>query len=425
MTPTSSRAAPAVPRVAWVLGFVSMFTDIGTEMVFAVLPLFLVGQLGVAVATIGVIEGIAEATAALLKLGSGALADRTRRPKALAVAGYGLSALTKPLFAIATGVGLVVAARWLDRVGKGIRSTPRDVLLAAATPEGRRGRAFGLRQSFDKLGESLGPLAAFGLLALWPGNFRLVLILACFPGLLAIALLALGVREMETSPGPRNPPPNVPPERGEGHLLARATSGQPAMEKEKLRAGGKTLPRVADLRRLGPEFLRPLGAATLLGLAGFSDAFLLLRARDVGMRVELIPLVLLAMNLTASAAAYMGGVVADSRGHRLALGTGVALYAAGCALLALATAPAGVWAGAGALGLHLAFVRGNLLAWASDAAPASDRGVALGWIHLVQGLALLPASLMAGLLWQHAGPSVTFAVAAACAALALPLLRGR
>jgi MFS family permease len=398
MTPAHSPTDAAVPRLAWILGLVSMLTDIGTEMVFAVLPLFLVGQLGVGVATLGLIEGVAETTASLLKLGSGVVADRTRRPKALAVAGYGLSALAKPLFAVAGGLGLVIAARWLDRVGKGIRGTPRDVLLAAATPAGQRGRAFGLRQTFDKLGESIGPLAAFVLLAFWPENFRLVLIIACFPGLLAIALLVLGVRELDSAP-----------------------SGAP--ERQVSRPGSKAMPRVADLRRLGPEFLRPLGAAALLGLAWFSDAFLLLRARDVGMRAELIPLVLLAMNLTASAAAYLGGVTADRRGHRLALGSGVALYTAGCVVLALAAHPAAVWAGAVVVGLHLAFVRGNLLAWASDVAPAGERGAALGWINMAQGIALLPAGLAAGWLWQHLGPSATFAAAAACAALVLPLLR--
>jgi MFS family permease len=376
-----------------------MFTDIGTEMVFAVLPLFLVTQLGVTMAALGIIEGVAEAIAALLKLGSGVLADRTRRPKALALAGYGLSALTKPLFALAPGVGLVVAARWLDRVGKGVRGTPRDVLLAAATPEGRRGRAFGLRQSFDKLGESLGPLAAVTLLSLAPGNYRLVLTVACFPGLLAIALLGLGVREAPTP--------------------------SPVREGGRARGPGRRLPRLADLDHLGPAFWWPLGTAALLGLASFSDAFLLVRARDAGIALRWVPLVLLVMNMAASASAYVGGAVADSRGYRAALATGIALYAAACAVLALIMGPIGVWTGALLLGLHLAFVRGNLLAWASDVVPAGERGAALGWINLVQGLALLPAGWLAGQLWQHVGPAAPFAAASLIAVAALPLLGRR
>jgi MFS family permease len=374
-----------------------MFTDVGTEMVFAVLPLFMVTQLGVTMAALGLIEGVAETIAALLKLASGVLADRTRRPKSLALVGYGLSALTKPLFALAPGVGLVVAARWLDRVGKGVRATPRDVLLAAATPEGRRGRAFGLRQTFDKLGESLGPLAAVALLSLAPGNYRLVLWIACLPGLLAITLLGLGVHEAPA----------------------------PAADETRARSAGRRLPRIADLGRLGPAFRWPLGTAALLGLASFSDAFLLVRARDVGIATRWVPLVLLAMNMTASASAYLGGAVADARGYRGALGTGIALYAAACALLALGFGPVAVWAGVLVMGLHLAFVRGNLLAWASDVVPAGERGAALGWINLVQGLALLPAGWLAGQLWQHVAPAAPFAAAALLALAAFPLLGRR
>jgi MFS family permease len=391
MASRTTAADTALPRLAWVLGLVSLFTDVGTEMVFAVLPLFLVGELGVSVAAVGLLEGVAEATAALLKLVSGVLADRTGRPKALALSGYGLSALTKPLFALAPGLGWVAAARWLDRVGKGLRATPRDVLLAAATLEGRRGRAFGLRQTFDKLGESLGPLLATGLLILAPGRYRLVLGVACFPGLLAVALLALGVREAEAVP----------------------------------RRAGRPLPRVADLRRLGPQFSVPLAVAALLGLATFSDAFLLLRAQNLGVATRWVPLVLLAMNLTASAGAYTAGVFADTRGHRRALTAGVYVYALGCGLLAAARGPIGAWVGVVLLGLHLALVRGNLLAWVSDTVPQEDRGAALGWVYLTQGAALLPASFIAGWLWQQFGPPLAFALAALLAAGTLPLLTRR
>ena len=381
----------AVPRAVWTLGFVSLFMDISSEMIHAFLPVFLVSTLGASTALVGLIEGIAEGTASVTKVFSGAISDWFGRRKLLAALGYGLGALTKPVFALAVTPFEVLAARFVDRVGKGIRGAPRDALVADVTPAAVRGAAYGLRQALDTVGGFAGPLLGIGLLAAFGGNLRAVFAVAIVPGLVAVALLVLGVEE-----------PSRP---------ARDTA-------EPLR-----LTR-AELRRLDLPFWIVVGIGLVFALGRFSEAFLVLRAREVGLPLALVPVVMIVMNLVYAAVATPAGGLSDRVDRRLVLAAGLAALIAADLVLANFGSIAGALVGAGLWGLHMGLTQGSFAALVADTAPRSLRGTAFGLFNLASGVALFLASLLAGGLWDRLGSAATFLCGAAFSALALAGLLG-
>lgn len=376
-----------LPRAIWVLGFVSLLMDVSSEMVHSLLPMFMVTVLGTSALTVGLIEGAAEATALIVKVFSGVLSDYFGKRKGLALLGYGLGALTKPVFALASGTGMVVAARLIDRVGKGIRGAPRDALVADLAPPALRGAAFGLRQSLDTVGAFIGPLLAVGLMLLWANDFRAVFWVAVVPGLLAVALLLLGVQE-----------PNRPPGAKRSNPIQRA-----------------------QLRRLSPAYWWVVGLGAVFTLARFSEAFLVLRAQQSGvaMALALVPLVMVAMNVVYAASAYPFGKLSDRMSHTklLALGLGVLI----CADLLLAASSHWAWVLGGVVlwGIHMGMTQGLLAAMVANAAPADLRGTAYGFFNLLSGVALLVASGVAGWLWDSFGAAFTFYGGAVFCVLAL------
>lgn len=394
-SPTS--AAPAIPRTVWVLGLVSLLMDTSSEMIHGLLPIFMVTVLGASATTIGVIEGVAEATALLVKIFSGALSDYLGRRKLLTVIGYGMAAFTKPMFALATGTGWIFTARFIDRIGKGVRGAPRDALIADVTPPAIRGAAFGLRQSLDTVGAFAGPLLAMGLMLLWANDFRAVFWVAVIPAFLSLALLMAGVRDPE--------PPAA--------SAAAAPRAFPVS-----RAALRSLPRAY-------WWVVMIGAA--LTLARFSEAFLILRAQQGGLALAFIPLVLIVMNVVYAACAYPLGRLADRlpHAHLLALGI-VPLIGADLLLAHSGELP---WLGAGLVcwGVHMAATQGLLATMVADTAPETLRGTAFGMFNLAGGIAMLAASAVAGVLWDRLGAPATFYAGAAfaLAALALLLLRAR
>jgi MFS family permease len=378
-------ARPRLPAAIWALGFVSLLMDVSSEMIHSLLPVVLVTGLGASAFAVGLIDGLAEATALLVKVFSGVLSDLWRRRKPLAVAGYGLGAASKPLFALATGAGSVLAARLIDRVGKGIRGAPRDALVAQLAPPEARGAAFGLRQALDTVGAFLGPLLALGLMLAWNDDMRAVFRVAVVPGALAVLLLVVAVREPAGA--------------------WRGAASNPL--------------RRESLRRLPPAYARVLAVGALFGLARFSEAFLVLRARGGGLPLALAPLVLIGMNAVYSVGAYPFGRLADRVDRRRLLGAGLLVLAAADAVLALSDRGAGLWAGIALWGLHLAITQGLLGALVADAAPHDLLGTAFGLFHLVTGVATLASSALAGLLWDRAGATWTFRAGGAFALLAL------
>jgi MFS family permease len=384
----------SLPRTVVALGFVSLLMDTSSEMIHSLLPVFLVGTLGASVEAVGLIEGIAEATAAISKLFSGVVSDWVGRRKPLVLLGYGLAAATKPLFPLASGVGAVLAARFLDRIGKGIRDAPRDALIADVTTQDQRGAAYGLRQAMDTVGAFAGPLLAVALMLATADNVRLVFWLAVLPALAAVAVILFGVREPPDKPTP---------------------------------AGRRPFPlRRAELARLPASYWRMLAVVAVFTLARFSEAFLVLRARDAGLSLAWVPMVMVAMNVVYAGGAYPLGVLADrmERGRLLVLG--IALLVAADVILAFAPSWPVVMIGAGLWGLHMAATQGLLSAMVADAAPDDLRGSAFGVFNLVQGLVLLVASVVAGALWAAVGPVGTFLAGAGFALLALlPLLMGK
>ncbi|WP_296659590.1 MFS transporter [Paraburkholderia sp.] len=363
-----------IPRSVWILGCVSLLMDVSSEIIHSLLPMFLMASLGASAATIGIIEGIAEATAPVVKLFSGALSDYLGNRKWLAVAGYGLGALSKPLFAVASTVGVVVTARIVDRVGKGIRGAPRDALIADVTPSQLRGAAFGLRQSLDTVGAFLGPLLAVLIMLRWVDDFRLAFRLAVIPGLIAVALLTFGIKEPVWEPG--------------------AKQRNPA--------------RWHNLRQLGANYWWVVAVGTFFALARFSDAFLVLRAMKSGVPVALVPLVMFAMNVVFAAAAYPFGKLADSMSHFRLLIAGLAVLIAADIVLANANQWSIVVVGVAIWGLHMGITQGLLSTMVSRTAPAQLRGTAFGFFNLLGGLGTLVASLVAGELWDRFGPAATF-----------------
>jgi len=382
---------PPIPRAVWALGFVSLLMDVSSELIHSLLPVFLFTTLGMSAFAIGLIEGAAEATALIVKVFSGALSDWWGKRKPLAVLGYGLGAFSKPLFAIAGGAALVVAARLIDRVGKGIRGAPRDALVADLTPPEIRGAAFGLRQSLDTVGAFLGPLLAMGLMLLWANDFRSVFWVAVVPAFLAVALLLFGVKEPERHTGERR----VNPIRRE------------------------------NLRRLPAVYWWVVCVGAIFTLARFSEAFLVLRVQSTGLPLALVPLVLIVMNAVYALAAYPFGKLADAMKHRTLLAWGLLLLIAADLALASAGHWAVVWAGIVLWGLHMAMTQGLLAAMIADTAPADLRGTAYGFFNLASGIAMLVASALAGLLWDSLGASATFLAGAAFGAVAFFLLLSR
>jgi MFS family permease len=363
-----------LPKSIWMLGLVSMFMDISSEMIHSLLPLFLMGTLGASALTIGLIEGLAESLALMIKVFSGALSDYLGKRKGLALFGYGMSALTKPLFALAGSTGMVLTARLLDRVGKGVRGAPRDALVADLAPSHLRGAAFGLRQSLDTVGALLGPLLAVALMLLWENDFRRVFWVAIIPALLALALLLFGVQE----------PARVP------HAQARNPI------------------RRANLARLGGSYWWVVAIGGIFALARFSEAFLVLRAQQAAIPMALIPLVMVAMNLVYSASAYPFGKLSDRISHRSLLTLGLVCLIVSDLILANSSGWPGILAGVALWGLHMGMTQGLLASMVAATAPADLRGTAYGFFNLVSGAALLIASVTAGLLWDHYGASFTF-----------------
>jgi MFS family permease len=375
----------AIPRGVWVLGCVSLLMDTSSEMIHALLPLYLTAVLGSSALTVGLIEGVAEATALIVKVFSGTLSDRWRSRKWLTAGGYGLAALSKPLFALATGAGLVFGARFLDRIGKGIRGAPRDALIADITPPALRGAAFGLRQSLDTVGAFAGPLVAMALMLAWNDDFRAVFWVAVVPAVLSFALVALGVEE---------PARDAPEGR----------AARPFVLREAL--------------RLGRAYWWVVAAAVALSAARFSEAFLVLRSADVGLDAAYAPLVLVAMNVVYSLAAYPVGRMADRMPARILLLAGIAFLAASDIALAAATHVFALALGVALWGLHMGFTQGLLAAMVARIAPADRRGTAFGVFNLAMGIAMLPASAAAGAMWQFVGASSTFWLGAVLALIA-------
>ncbi|MCQ8129282.1 MFS transporter [Methylomonas rivi] len=363
-----------IPKGVWALGCVSLLMDISSEMIHSLLPLFMVASLGASSLTIGLIEGAAEATALIVKIFSGALSDYLGKRKGLAVLGYGLGALTKPLFAIAAGSGTVLAARLIDRIGKGIRGAPRDALVADIAPMEIRGAAFGLRQSLDTVGAFLGPLLAVALMLLWADDFRAVFWVAVIPGLLAVLLLLIGVKE-PASHGNRQ-------------------RGNPI--------------RKRNLRRLSRPYWGVVAIGALFTLARFSEAFLVLRAQQSGISIAWVPLAMVAMNIAYAASAYPFGHLSDRISPSRLLAWGLLVLIAADLVLAASADWRVLLAGVSLWGIHMGMTQGLLAKMVADTAPADLRGTAYGFFNLVGGIAMLVASVLAGWLWDRHGAPATF-----------------
>jgi MFS family permease len=382
MSPATAEAPlarPSIPRGVWVLGLVSLFMDVSSEMIHALLPVFLVTVLGASVTAVGFLEGIAEATASITKVFSGTWSDRLGKRKALTVLGYGLAAFTKPLFALAPTAAWVFGARFADRVGKGIRGAPRDALMADLTPPEIRGAAFGLRQTLDTIGAFAGPVLAIALMALTGNQFRTVFWFAVIPAFVSVALLVLFVRE----------PARAPHASGKGRIAWREVFGA-----------------------LGSTYWWVVVVATLFTLARFSEAFLVLKVTDVGVGATFVPIVLVVMNVVYALSAYPAGWVSDRVGRWGVLAAGAGVLVVADLVLAAASSPTTALAGVAIWGLHMGFTQGLFAALVADVAEPKQRGTAFGVFNLVTGLALLVASALAGALWDAGGARLAFVAGA-------------
>lgn len=375
-----------LPRGVWALGLVSLFMDLSSEMIHALLPLYLVTVLGASMVEVGVIEGIAEATAMVVKVFSGALSDWLSKRQLLAAIGYGLAAFTKPVFPLAASLSWIVAARFVDRIGKGIRGAPRDALIADITPPGLRGAAFGLRQALDTVGAFLGPLAAIALMWLTGDHFKLVFWIAVVPALVSFALIAFVVKEP-------------------------ARVAKPGKFTEQL--------RMMDYRRMPMMFWVAVAVAGVLTLARFSEAFLVLKAQNVGIPVAFVPVVMVVMSAVYALAAYPAGALSDTLGRRGVLIAGTATLIVADIVLALSSGAVWLLIGVALWGLHMGLTQGLLSAMVADTAPAELRGTGFGLFNLAAGIALLLASVGAGALWDAYGPAATFAAGAGITAVGL------
>jgi MFS family permease len=383
---TPARPLRALPATIWALGAVSLCMDFSSELIHSLLPVFMTSVLGASMLEVGAVEGVAEGTAAIVKVFSGVLSDRLGRRKPIVLFGYGLAALSKPLFPLAGSIATVLGARFVDRIGKGIRGAPRDALIADVAPPELRGTAYGLRQGLDSVGAVLGPLSAVGLMLLLADNIRSVLWLAVLPALAAVLVLALAVREPDAVP-----------------------QGAHAAELVSLRA----------LRGLGTRYWAIVALGALLTLARFSEAFLVLRASALGLQLALVPLVIALMSAVYAAVSYPAGRAADRGSRRALLFWGLATLIAADLVLGAAGSIATVFAGVALWGMHMGLTQGLLATLVADAVPAERRGTSFGFFNLVSGIALLGASLIAGWLWSALGADWTFFAGAAFTALAL------
>jgi MFS family permease len=375
-----------VPRGVWALGFVSLFMDASSEMIHALLPVYLVAVMGTSTLMVGIIEGIAEATASIVKVFSGAISDFLGKRKFLAALGYGLAAFTRPIFPLASSVGWLIAARFVDRAGKGIRGAPRDALVADISPSHVRGASFGLRQSLDTVGAFLGPMMAMYLMWLTAGHFTFVFWIAVIPAFLSFVLILAAVRE---------------PDRPAGLRQVRMPLGR------------------GELIHLSSTYWWIVIVATLFTLARFSEAFLVLRAQSVGLPLTLVPVALVIMNIVYAFSAYPVGALSDRTSRATILILGLIVLLASDLALAFATGTAAISVGAALWGLHMGLTQGLLAAFVADTAPAELRGTAYGVFNLITGLALLLASVIAGALWDVIGPQSTFLAGAAFTILTL------
>ncbi len=373
-----------------------MFMDVSSEMIHALLPLFLTASLGASVALVGLIDGVAESTASISKIFSGYISDRFGRRKPLIVLGYGLGALSKPLFALAAAPSLVFGARFADRIGKGLRGAPRDALIADVTPPEIRGRAYGLRQALDTVGAFIGPLAAIGLMALFANDFRAVFWVAAIPAAIAVALVVVGVEEKSAARD----------DRSKGAPIA-----------------------MRDLRRLDRAFWRVVAVGVAMTLARFSEAFLVLKANAAGLPLAFAPAVLVVMNVVYSVGAYPAGVLADRIAPTKVLLLGLLALIAADLFLGFAPGVQGVFIGIALWGAHMALTQGVFAKLIADRAPADLRGSAFGLFNLATGVAMLAASVIAGVLWDRLGPTATFIAGAVFALsaglIAILSIRGR
>ncbi len=371
-----------LPVSIWRLGFVSMFMDISSELVHSLLPIFMATVLGSSMVTIGIIEGFAEGIAAFTKLFSGAASDYCGKRKFLAVVGYSLSAITKPIFPLATTIGWVFGARFVDRIGKGIRGAPRDAMVGDIAPAELRGAAYGLRQSLDSVGAFIGPLLAVIFMILFANDIRNVLWVSILPAFMAVFLLIFGVREPD--------PPQYDIE-----FKKRVT--------------------LANVRHLPKRYWIVVALGALFTLSRFSEAFLILRAQDVGLAIGYVPLIMIVVNIVYSLFAYPAGAAADRLPARILLVSGLGVLVVADALLAMAQSPWLTFVGAGFWGLHMALTQGLLSKLVADTAPTQCRGTAFGMFNLITGGALLLASVIAGSLWSAFGAPATFMTGAAFA----------
>jgi MFS family permease len=376
----------AIPGQVWALGFVSMLMDISSEMIHALLPLYLVVALGTSTLTVGIIEGIAEATALIIKVFSGALSDWLGKRKLLATLGYGLAAFIKPIFPLASTIEWVMAARFLDRVGKGIRGAPRDALVADLSPPELRGASFGLRQALDTVGAFLGPLFAIGLMWVSGENFSLVFWVAVVPAFASFLLIAFLVHDPKQ--GGRRPQVRIPISR-------------------------------AQLGTLASAYWWIVAIGTVSTLARFSEAFLILKAQSVGLSLWLTPLVLVMMNIAYALAAYPAGALSDRMDRKRILVLGLLVLVAADLVLAIAHSVAGLAPGILLWGLHMGLTQGLFAALVADTSPPELRGTAFGVFNLAVGLATMIASVVAGVLWDAVGPAATFLAGAGFAGVAL------
>ena len=381
----------AIPRGIWVLGFVSMLMDISSEMIHALLPVYLVTAFGASALAVGIIEGIAEATASITKIFSGALSDRLGKRKVLAALGYGLAAVTKPVFPLATDLVAIVSARFIDRVGKGIRGAPRDALVADIAPAELRGASYGLRQGLDTIGAVVGPLLAVLLMWLTANAFQVVFWAAVIPAFLSFFLISFAVKEPERPSGLRRVAVPLAP---------------------------------SELRALGTRYWLVVAIAALFTLARFSEAFLILRANADALPVMLVPLVLVGMNLVYTASAYPAGALSDRMDPNRLLGLGMVVLIAADLVLALVPGFLGLGLGVALWGLHMGLTQGLFAKLVADSVPAELRGTGFGMFNLVSGIAMLLASVIAGGLWDATGPGTTFLAGAGFAGLALIALLG-
>jgi len=371
------RSWKTLPGGIWALGFVSLFMDVSSEMIHGLLPVFLVGTLGVSAAALGWIEGVAESTASISKIFSGTLSDRFGKRKPLMLLGYGMAAITKPLFPLATSAGTVFAARFIDRIGKGIRGAPRDAYVADVTAPEQRGAAYGLRQSLDTAGAFIGPLIAIALMLLWHDDLRRVLWIAVIPSFIALAILVLWVREPKRSPSD----------------AARPRVNPLAMQAWK---------------RFPASFWKLLVVVALFTLMRFSEAFLVLRGQNAGLDAAYAPLALVVMSGVYMLSAWPAGALSDRIPRLGVLVVGCLVMLGADLLLAFGDGKTAVLLGIGAWGLHMGLTEGLLAAYVADDAPEDLRGSAFGAMNLVRGLFLLVASVAAGALWAHGGPRETF-----------------